>query len=361
MGGKESIKGLWQEWQGLFWVTSWFWINVTLSICNKSVFQFTKFNYPLTLSICHLSFVSVASFVFIFLGWVRIPEKGEDIPTKQLWPLSLLFWCNIAVGNLSLQLTSLALSQVVRSIIPGITMVLSYFILDKRYSVPLSVSVVIVIVGVMVTTYADVEVTVFGLAALLAGSGLAAAKVVVTNKFLTGGNKLDPIYLLSRLAPVSVLQMTVYGLLTGEFCKVRKDWATVGGTNTALLIGFTSFMSFFINYTNFMTNKTTSPLTLTVAGNLKQITTIGLAIVIFNTALTAANSSGILITVCGTAMYSYLSYLDKKKKQKEQAEEKTAVQPKDQPTAVIINMTPEKQSNPLAGTSSPSVAVAIPK
>ena len=47
---------------------------------------------------------------------------------------SLLFLSNIVVGNASLRFISVSFVQIVRSIIPGVTMVLSYVLLKKTYA-----------------------------------------------------------------------------------------------------------------------------------------------------------------------------------------------------------------------------------
>ena len=43
---------------GLFWLTCWFLLNIGLTLMNKSLFQFGKFNFPLALSLVHMIFSS---------------------------------------------------------------------------------------------------------------------------------------------------------------------------------------------------------------------------------------------------------------------------------------------------------------
>lgn len=57
------------------------------------------------------------------------------------------------MGNVGIHYTSVAMSQVIRASIPGITMVLSYFILSKTYRKEHLLTVVIVIIGVCLATY----------------------------------------------------------------------------------------------------------------------------------------------------------------------------------------------------------------
>lgn len=68
------------------------------------------------------------------------------------------------------------------------------------------------------------------------------------------------------------------------------------------------FMAWLLNITNFFTNQKTSPVTLTVGGNVKQILTILLSIAIFNTHVSFMGALGILVTVAGAILYSIVNH-----------------------------------------------------
>jgi uncharacterized membrane protein len=67
------------------------------------------------------------------------------------------------------------------------------------------------------------------------------------------------------------------------------------------------FMAWLLNVTNFYTNQKTSPVTLTVGGNVKQILTILLSIVIFDTQISLTGALGIAVTVVGAMAYSFVN------------------------------------------------------
>ena len=63
-------------------------------------------------------------------------------------------------------------------------------------------------------------------------------------------------------------------------------------------------MAFLLNYISFTTNKKTSPLTMTVAANLKQCLSIVLGVWVFQLQVGWVNALGIVIALGGGAWYA---------------------------------------------------------
>jgi drug/metabolite transporter (DMT)-like permease len=294
---------------GATWLGAWLALNVGLTLLNKAVFSFGSFNFPLTLSALHMLITGVLSWVCVhhlklFPYNPNIDRRGQVF----LFLFSFIFSINIVMGNVSIQVVSVALVQVFRAVIPGVTMALSYVILGKSSSFYLVMSMIPICFGVMLTVSGDLDLTFVGLVYTAVGTFLSALKVVVCNKFLKGAYEMHPLDLLARVSPLAFVQTAIMVYLL-EWRDLSYSWHLYLDNSMVLYsIMGSGFIAWLLNITNFFTNQKTSPVTLTVGGNVKQILTILLSIVIFSTQVTLMGALGILVTVMGAVVYSIVNH-----------------------------------------------------
>ncbi|KAK9702067.1 hypothetical protein K7432_011424 [Basidiobolus ranarum] len=295
------------------WLIMYFFFNLGLTLYNKAVMQLFDFGFPWTLTGIHTLCGAIGSYLFYLFGVFKPRKLGERENTVML-AFSVLYTLNIAISNVSLHLVTVPFHQVVRAMTPLFTIILSVVFFKATYSKMTYTSLLPIIFGVAFATFGDYYFTGMGFFLTVLGTVLAAIKTVVTNKVQTSGLKLHPLDLLYRMSPLACLQTIMYAYMTGEleavsvFVRTEMSWPLV----FALVVN--GVIAFFLNVVSFTANKKTSALTMTVAGNVKQVLSIVLAVTIFNLDISAMNGVGILLTLLGGCWYTYIEYKEKERK-----------------------------------------------
>ncbi|KAI8984341.1 triose-phosphate transporter family-domain-containing protein [Mycotypha africana] len=239
------------------------------------------------------------------MGWFTPAKLGERENMIMLM-FSILYTINIAISNVSLNLVSVPFHQVVRAMTPVFTVIISIMFLKKTYPAKIYYSLLPVVFGVAFATSDEYSFTYMGFFLTVLGAVLAAVKTIVTNRVQVGRLKLAPLDLLFRMSPLAFIQCIIYAYFTGELQDVMQFSSQNMTADLAFGLFFNGLIAFGLNIVSFTANKKTSALTMTVAGNVKQVLSIILSVVIFDYAVTLMNSFGILLTLVGGAWYGYV-------------------------------------------------------
>ena len=165
-----------------------------------------------------------------------------------------------------------------------------------------------VIIGVALATAGDYYFTTLGFLLTLLGTLLAALKTILTNQIQKSiSSPMHQLDVLLRMSPLACIQSLMYGAAVGELQNIRTFFATLSvGARFGLLakLAVNGALAFALNYTSFTANSKTSPLTMTVAANIKQCLSIVLGVWIFQLQVGWMNAIGIIIALTGGAWYA---------------------------------------------------------
>jgi hypothetical protein len=316
----------------------WTLNNLGVTLLNKSAFAKVDFPYPYFLSFVHMCCNAVGSQLLFWsiardnarrkadtnasadatqqlLG--KIHRKKLDASGKRLiLAFSIIFSLNIAIGNVSLQHVSVNFNQVMRSLMPAITIAMG-LALGKRISLTRQISVVPIIVGVAMACFGDMTYTALGFFYTLICVLLSALKVVASSEMLTGSFQLHPVDLLGHMAWLAMMQCLLLSFATGEVTEIVDRWhrdlaPSIDWYPMAVIL-LSGVFSFSLNICSLMANKLTSPLTLCIVALVKQVLMIAASTALFDTPISLLNGTGIVIVLLGSARYSYVSILETSK------------------------------------------------
>ena len=118
------------------------------------------------------------------------------------------------------------------------------------------------------------------------------------------------------MSPMACLQSLLYASLVGESNELLISLSTLSrysliGLGVKLAIN--GILAFGLNYVSFTANKETSPLTMTVAANVKQCLAIILGIWVFRLQVGWLNGIGIIIALAGGAWYAKIEFGNKQR------------------------------------------------
>mmetsp|Transcript_1335 Transcript_1335/g.2532 ORF Transcript_1335/g.2532 Transcript_1335/m.2532 type:complete len:354 (-) Transcript_1335:561-1622(-) len=291
----------------------WLLANISTTILNKAVFTFAKFYFPITLSALHFGLQSVFTFLYIRIFRIAQAKELDQRGTSVIQSFSILFCLNIVIGNSGLRYVTVSFRQALQASIPVMVVPLSAIILQKNFSTRVKLCLAPTLCGVALAAYGEVEFHVIGSALTTLGCFFAALKAVLSNKFLTGNYKLHPLDLLSRIAPLAFLELIPFIIFMGEAKRLAVEWQFYMNFRDLSLILASAFAALALNYASFKFSQATSALTVCLAGNMRDVCTIGLSVLIFQNQISPVNALGICMAITGSALYGYMQYLEVKK------------------------------------------------
>jgi drug/metabolite transporter (DMT)-like permease len=274
---------------------------------------------------------AVAAFAIFVLGIQnrRIPGTNRRDPSAppllsvdtfrhRILPLGLARCVDIGGGNSALVAVSVALQQVIKSLLPIFVSLLSATVLKKPVSFATWLSLIPVVGGTVIATVGGpVAPSVYGIACATVSCFARSFKCVLNAKLLapSSGKKADngddpnqkpllPLEILLMEAPTS----GVFLLIIAAFVEGDKIAATMPLLIAAAPLNILGGVLMFANQASYITViEQSSAVTCQVLMNLKMLLLIMISVQIYNTPFSAVNYGGVLIATAGCVLYALIA------------------------------------------------------
>ncbi|KAL9675244.1 hypothetical protein QQ045_003445 [Rhodiola kirilowii] len=294
-------------------VTSWYSSNIGVLLLNKYLLSNYGFKYPIFLTMCHMTACALFSYVAIaWLNIVQMQTVKSRVQFLKISALSLIFCTSVVSGNISLRYLPVSFNQAVGATTPFFTAVFAYLMTLKKEAWLTYVTLIPVVAGVVIASGGEPSFNLFGFLMCIGATAARALKSVLQGILLSSeGEKLNSMNLLLYMAPIAVMLLlpaTIF--MEGNIVATTIQLAKTDFRVVWLLL-LNSSMAYFVNLTNFLVTKHTSPLTLQVLGNAKGAVAVVVSILIFKNPVSLTGMLGYGLTVSGVILYGEAKKRDK--------------------------------------------------
>ncbi|KAJ1698981.1 hypothetical protein LUZ63_007493 [Rhynchospora breviuscula] len=287
-------------------VTSWYCSNIGVLLLNKFLLSNYGFKYPIFLTTCHMAACSVLSYIaLVFFRIAPVQTVRSGVQLGKIAALSFIFCGSVVSGNISLRFLPVSFNQAVGATTPFFTAVFAFVMTAKREAWVTYATLIPVVTGVVIASGGEPSFHLFGFIMCIGATAARALKTVLQGILLSSeGEKLNSMNLLLYMAPVAVVLLLPATLIMEENVVGKTIQLAREDFKIIWYLLFNSCLAYFVNLTNFLVTKHTSPLTLQVLGNAKGALAVVVSVLIFRNPVTVTGMLGYSITVAGVVLYS---------------------------------------------------------
>eukprot|EP00055_Hartaetosiga_balthica_P005894 m.17944 g.17944 ORF g.17944 m.17944 type:complete len:438 (+) comp4865_c0_seq1:140-1453(+) len=302
----------------LFYVILWYIFSIGLTFYNKWLFKVYGLDTPLFVTFMHSSLICVMSWAFRYFKG-RWEGKQLEIISLSDWfysigPAGATSALDIGLSNMSLNIINITLYTMVKSTVI-VWLLISAFIFKIEKPTKSLVVVIALISGGLILFRAKEGISFhsIGFFLVLAASIMGGLRWVLTQLVLhkekTRLGLVHPVDTMSYITPCIALTLLPFSIyFEGEELGKTHLFSHAHIMETLMWLLFGAGFAFFLTLSEFLLVSTTSGLALSVAGIVKEIFTIVVAVVVTSEHLTLLNVLGLAVSIVGIAYYNIIKY-----------------------------------------------------
>lgn len=283
---------------------------------NKAILTHFQFAFPSTLMVLQALLTVVLLHVTSRLqpSTVTITAiKPSDYP--RILPSTLFFVFNVTVGLSALSRVNIPMFSAFRRLTVLFVMGAEYFMLHRTHSRSVVISVIVLTSGAFVSALGDVTFSLTGYVLVFLNNALTAAYLASIKSVMRDLN-LDPISLLYHTNVVSFPLIIGIALATRDLQSAYAFYANsehLRNSNYFLpALSFVAMSAFCVNLSTSICTHVTSPLTTSVAGQVKNVLQSVLGFFSWGYVPTPLNVVGLLVALGGQTCFAYCKYRESK-------------------------------------------------
>ncbi|RNA14364.1 UDP-sugar transporter UST74c [Brachionus plicatilis] len=284
--------------------------SLMITFANKIVLTSYRFTSFQALALGQITITLVLLRILKKLKLIKL----ANFDPKTAWnimPLAIFYFGNILFGLGGTKSLNLPMFSVLRRFSVLMTMYGEQYILRKKKSSAIQMSIYAMILGALVAASDDLTFDVYGYTFITLNNFFTTANGIYTKKKLDN-MKMGEYDLLYYNAILTLFPMIILSIYSGELEKLQNydEWFNPGFWFFFLL---SSLMGFILNFSWMLCTRFNSPLTTTVTGCLKNILVTYLGMLIGGDYIfSSLNFVGLTISSVASVLYSYLTFSSSK-------------------------------------------------
>ncbi|KAF7321459.1 TPT domain-containing protein [Mycena kentingensis (nom. inval.)] len=294
-----------------------FLFSTILSLYNKWMFSPEHYSWPYPLLASSYQFsvqaVLALSLRTLWPGRFLPPRKPtlKDYGTKAV-PTAVATGLDVGLSNLSLKSISLSFFTMVKSSSLIFVLLFAFLFRLERFSWRLIGVIFLIFSGVLLMVATETDFVLVGFLLVISASALGGfrwslTQILLKNKELGMDSPVSTIFWLS---PIMSLTLGIVSLLIDDWSALAQtDFFTgIKALKTVLLLTAPGFVAFCMILSEFSIIQRAGVVPMSIAGIVKEVTTISISAAVFGDTLTPLNITGVGITVCGIGLFTYHKY-----------------------------------------------------
>lgn len=280
---------------------------------NKTCLTGYHFRYPLTLMLGQMLFAIILITLLHIAGYLTLPQASR-LELRILAIPTALFTSNVVVGLSALSLVNIPMFSAFRRLTLLFVMGAEYVFLHKTHSPAIIRTVFVMTIGAFISGIDDVSFSRLGYCLVFINNVLTAAYLASIKRAMKD-TSFEPLALLYYTALLGFPLVAVILISSGELSKViiafrtQPELQSLGFLVSLIL---TAMGAFAVNFSTSLCTDVTSPLTTSVAGQVKNVIQTILGFFSWGFVPTLLNTTGLIVALCAQIWFAYLKYLERK-------------------------------------------------
>ncbi|KAI9144889.1 triose-phosphate transporter [Paraphysoderma sedebokerense] len=283
------------------YISIWITFSSSVILYNKWILSSAGFHYPIFLTTWHLVFATVLTRIMKMYTTLLPAAKNSNMSwetyLRSVVPIGVFFSGSLIFNNLAYLHLSVAFIQMLKATTPIVVLVFSFMSGLKEPNLKLFLNVLIVVVGVAIASYGELEFQWNGFVYQVTGILFESSRLVLVQKLMT--EKMDPLSSLYFFAPVCAF-FNFFAFLIYEYPVI--SLSDITGLGFSVLLS-NAMVAFGLNVAVVFLIGCTSSLVLTLSGVLKDILLIAFSMIMFHSRTTMTQVFGYSIALVALVKY----------------------------------------------------------